>query len=102
MFEFEQAIAYLNRQGIKKKSDWQAKHPDKKYIPEPVFMEVEDSFLTDLNNGTYPPCHYVIWNNVRVCAHGKAADIAKEEGKTIHEVVFKNESQYKLSTVLNK
>ena len=65
-------------------------------------MEVDDKFLSALNGGDMPTSKYVIWKNVRVCLKGSAADIAKEEGKTIHEIVFKNESQYKLNTVLKK
>lgn len=69
---------------------------------EPIFMIVDDKFLCQLNGGDLPKSKYVIWKNVRVCQKGSAEHIAKEEGKTIHEIVFKDEAKYRLVTVLKK
>lgn len=96
MMDFEARLQFLSRRNALKAREQGIKNPP------PVYMEVSPEFLSQLNNGTIPSCKYVIWHNVRVCLPDSAKDIAKEEGKTIHEVVFKNEAGYRLVTVLNK
>jgi hypothetical protein len=95
MMDFESKVDWLVRQQRAKPGF----DPKK---PEPIYMEVDDKFLTQLNGGTLPKCRYVIWKNIRVCQSGASSLIAKEEGKTVHEVVFKNESKYRLVNVLKK
>lgn len=95
MFDFEQNIAYLQRRAS------QEAHKTGRPV-ETVWFEVSKEFLSGLNGGELPKTNYVIWNNARICLHGTAESIAKEESKTIHEVVFKSEDKYKLVTVLKK
>lgn len=95
MMDFEAKVDWLIR-NQRAKPGFDPKKAD------PIFMEVDDKFLIQLNNGTLPKSNYVIWKNVRVCKKGSAELIAREEGKTIHEVVFKNEDKYRLVTVLKK
>lgn len=102
MMDFELRIDFLLRKAQKEARDKQARNPNVKVTPDTIYMEVDREFLSGLNGGEFPSTKYVIWRNVRVCLQGASSEIAHEEGKTIHEVVFKNEGKYKLVTVLKK
>jgi hypothetical protein len=55
------------------------------------WIEVSKELLTHLCGGKYPAEHYMIYKNVRVTTEGKSEDIARHEGLTIHEILFKDD-----------